>query len=253
LLGRPTVVNNVETLAAVPWIVARGGAAYAARGHGASTGTKLVCLNARFARPGVYEVELGTPLRAVIDAVGSGVGAGRSVKAVFSGVANPVVTADQLDVPLSYEGFSAIGSGMGAAGFIVYDDTACMVDTAYRMSRFLYIESCGQCPPCKIGSGEITSILERIETGAGEDTDIANIEGWLTRVTDANRCYLGMEERLVVSSVLHAFSEEFVEHIEQHACPRPGRRPMPKLLDLADGTATYDERFWHKQPDWTFA
>jgi NADH:ubiquinone oxidoreductase subunit F (NADH-binding) len=251
--SNPTLVNNVETLSNVPHILANGADWYRSMGTAESPGTVVATVVGDVVAPDVGEVELGTPLRAVIDAVGSGVGAGRSVKAVFSGVANPVVTADQLDVPLSYEGFSAIGSGMGAAGFIVYDDTACMVDTAYRMSRFLYIESCGQCPPCKIGSGEITSILERIETGAGEDTDIANIEGWLTRVTDANRCYLGMEERLVVSSVLHAFSEEFVEHIEQHACPRPGRRPMPKLLDLADGTATYDERFWHKQPDWTFA
>ncbi len=251
--SNPTLVNNVETLSNVPHILANGADWYRSMGTAESPGTVVATVVGDVVAPDVGEVELGTPLRAVIDAVGSGVGAGRSVKAVFSGVANPVVTADQLDVPLSYEGFSAIGSGMGAAGFIVYDDTACMVDTAYRMSRFLYIESCGQCPPCKIGSGEITSILERIETGAGEDTDIANIEGWLTRVTDANRCYLGMEERLVVSSVLHAFSEEFVEHIEQHACPRPGRRPMPKLLDLADGTATYDERVWHKQPDWTFA
>ncbi len=251
--SNPTLVNNVETLSNVPHILANGADWYRSMGTAESPGTVVATVVGDVVAPDVGEVELGTPLRAVIDAVGSGVGAGRSVKAVFSGVANPVVTADQLDVPLSYEGFSAIGSGMGAAGFIVYDDSACMVDTAYRMSRFLYIESCGQCPPCKIGSGEITSILERIETGAGEDTDIANIEGWLTRVTDANRCYLGMEERLVVSSVLHAFSEEFVEHIEQHACPRPGRRPMPKLLDLADGTATYDERFWHKQPDWTFA
>ncbi len=251
--SNPTLVNNVETLSNVPHILANGADWYRSMGTAESPGTVVATVVGDVVAPDVGEVELGTPLRAVIDAVGSGVGAGRSVKAVFSGVANPVVTADPLDVPLSYEGFSAIGSGMGAAGFIVYDDTACMVDTAYRMSRFLYIESCGQCPPCKIGSGEITSILDRIETGAGEDTDIANIEGGLTRVTDANRCYLGMEERLVVSSVLHAFSEEFVEHIEQHACPRPGRRPMPKLLDLADGTATYDERFWHKQPDWTFA
>jgi len=120
------------------------------------------------------------------------------------------------------------------------------------MSRFLYIESCGQCPPCKIGSGEITTMLERIETGAGEDTDIARIGGWLDLVTDANRCYLGTEERIVVSSILRAFTDEFVEHIERHVCPRPERRPIPKLLDLANGVATYDERFWSKQPDWTY-
>ena len=248
----PTLVNNVETLSNVPHILANGADWYRSMGTPESPGTVVVTVVGDVVAPDVGEIELGTPLRAVIDAVGSGVHAGRAVKAVFSGVANPVVTADQLDVAVSYEGFSAIGSGMGAAGFIVYDDTACMVDAAYRMSRFLYIESCGQCPPCKIGSGEITGILERIETGAGADTDVANIEAWLTRVTDANRCYLGMEERLVVSSILHAFPDEFVDHIEQHACPHPQRRPFPKLLDLADGEATYDERFWQKQPDWTY-
>jgi len=248
----PTLVNNVETLSNVPHILANGADWFRSMGTPESPGTVVATVVGDVVAPDVGEVELGTPLRAVIDAVGSGVHAGRDVKAVFSGVANPVVTADQLDVPVSYEAFSAIGSGMGAAGFIVYDDTACMVDAAYRMSRFLYIESCGQCPPCKIGSGEITTMLERIETGAGEDTDIANIEAWLGRVTDGNRCYLAVEERLVVSSILRAFPEEFVDHIENHRCPRPERRPIPKLLDLADGKATYDERFWQKQPDWTY-
>jgi NADH-quinone oxidoreductase subunit F len=174
------------------------------------------------------------------------------VKAVFSGVANPVVTGDQLDTPVSYEGFEAIGSGMGAAGFLVHDDTACMVDAAYRLSRFLSIESCGQCPPCKIGAGAITAALERIETGAGGDDDIAAIHGWLERVTDGSRCYLAVEEQRLVSSILRAFPEEFAEHLEQHRCPRPGRHPIPKLVDLADGRATYDESFWRKRPDWTY-
>jgi NADH-quinone oxidoreductase subunit F len=249
----PTLVNNVETLSNVPHILANGADWFRSMGTAESPGTVVATVVGDVVAPDVGEVELGTPLRAVIDAVGSGVPPGRTVKAVFSGVANPVVTADQLDVPVSYEGFTALGSGMGAAGFIVYDDTACMVDAAYRMSRFLYIESCGQCPPCKIGSGEITTLLERIETGAGEDTDIAKIGGWLDRVTDGNRCYLGTEERFVVGSILRAFTDEFVEHIERHACPRPERRPIPKLLDLANGVATYDERFWSKQPDWTYA
>jgi NADH-quinone oxidoreductase subunit F len=249
----PTLVNNVETLSNVPHILANGPDWFRSMGTAESPGTVVATVVGDVVAPDVGEVELGTPLGAVIDAVGSGVARGRTVKAVFSGVANPVITADQLDVAVSYEGFSAVGSGMGAAGFIVYDDTACMVDAAYRMSRFLYIESCGQCPPCKIGSGEITSLLERIETGLGEDNDIAKIQGWLDRVTDANRCYLGTEERLVVGSILRAFTDEFVEHIERHACPRPERRPMPKLLDLANGVATYDERFWAKQPDWTYA
>jgi len=177
---------------------------------------------------------------------------GRSVKAVFSGVANPVVTAADLDTPVSYEGFASVGGGMGAAGFIVYDDTTCMVDAAYRLSRFLSIESCGQCPPCKLGSSAITEHLERIETGNGHESDLDAITGWLRRVTDGNRCYLAVEERDLVSSVLTSFRDEFVEHIEQHRCPRPRRLPIPKLLDLDGGAAVYDESFWLKRPDWTY-
>jgi NADH:ubiquinone oxidoreductase subunit F (NADH-binding) len=250
--SNPTLVNNVETLANVPHILARGADWFRSMGTAESPGTVVATVVGDVVAPDVGEVELGTPLRAVIDAVGSGVGEGRSVKAVFSGVANPVVTAADLDIPVSYEGFAAVGSGMGAAGFIVHDDTACMVDAAYRLSRFLSIESCGQCPPCKIGSGQITSHLERIETGAGGDDDIAAIHVWIDRVTDGSRCYLAMEERLLVASVLRAFPQEFADHIEHHRCPDPARRPIPKLLDLAGGQATYDEAFWLKRPDWTY-
>jgi NADH:ubiquinone oxidoreductase subunit F (NADH-binding) len=248
----PTLVNNVETLANVPHILAHGADWFRSMGTAESPGTVVTTVVGDVVAPDVGEVELGTPLRAVIDAVGSGVAEGRQVKAVFSGVANPVVTADALDVPVSYEGFTSVGSGMGAAGFIVHDDTACMVDAAYRMSRFLSIESCGQCPPCKIGSSEITARLERLETGVGEAADLAVLQGWLGRVTDGSRCYLATEEQRVVGSVLQAFPDEFAEHLEQHRCPRPGRRPIPKLLDLVDGVAVYDEHFWHKNPDWTF-
>lgn len=248
----PTLVNNVETLSNVPHILARGADWFRSMGTAESPGTIVCTVVGDVVAPDVGEVELGTPLRAVIDAVGSGLPEGRTAKAVFSGVANPVVPAADLDVPVSYEGFQAIGSGMGSAGFVVYDDTACMVDAAYRLSRFLYIESCGQCPPCKMGSGEITRRLERIETGVGDDGDVRAIAGWIERVTDGNRCYLAVEERLMVSSVLRAFPEEFAEHIELHRCPWPRRLPVPKLLDLAEGRATYDETFWRKRPDWTY-
>ncbi len=249
----PTLVNNVETLANVPHILAHGAAWFRAMGTDASPGTVIATVVGDVVAPDVGEIELGTPLRAVIDAVGSGAHPDRRIKAVFSGVANPVVTADQLDTAVSYEGFASIGSGMGAAGFIVHDDTTCMVGVAHGLSRFLSIESCGQCPPCKIGSSEITARLGRIEAGDGDDDDIAAIGGWLQRVTDGNRCYLPVQEQIVVSSVLRAFPEEFTAHIEEHRCPRPSPRPFPRLLDLADGRATYDEAHARKRPDWTFA
>ncbi|MGE0307687.1 MAG: NADH-ubiquinone oxidoreductase-F iron-sulfur binding region domain-containing protein [Acidimicrobiia bacterium] len=251
--SNPTMVNNIETLSNVPHILARGAEWFRSMGTAASPGTIVTTVVGDVIAPDVGEVEMGTPLRAVIEVVGSGVAPGRTVKAVFSGVANAVVTTADLDVPVSYEGFQAIGSGIGSAGFIVYDDTTCMVDAAYRFSRFLSVESCGQCPPCKLGSSAITEHLERLETGIGDDQDLSAIAGWLEHVTDGNRCYLAVEEQVMVSSILRAFPDEFAEHIELHRCPRQRRMPIPKLVDLADGRAVYDESFWRKRPDWTFA
>ncbi len=251
--SNPTLVNNVETLSNIPQILAKGPEWFRSMGTAESPGTIVTTVVGDVVAPDVGEVEMGTPLRAVIDAVGSGLVEGRSIKAVFSGVANAVVTARDLDAPVSYEGFQAIGSGMGSAGFIVYDDTTCLVDAAYRFSRFLSIESCGQCPPCKLGSSAITEHLERIETGVGTDGDLDAITGWLGHVTDGSRCFLASEEQIVVTSILRAFPEEFTEHIELGRCPRPRRLPIPKLIDLADGRAVYDDSFWRKRPDWTYA
>ncbi|MFZ6005749.1 MAG: NADH-ubiquinone oxidoreductase-F iron-sulfur binding region domain-containing protein [Actinomycetota bacterium] len=250
--SNPTLVNNVETFSNVPHVLARGAEWFRTIGTRDSPGNVVATVVGDVVAPDVGEVEFGTPLRAVIDAVGSGMGSGRSVKAVISGVANPVLTSDQLDLPLSYEDLSRAGGGMGAAGFVVYDDTACMVEVARQVSRFLYVESCGQCPACKRGTGEITARLERIEGGVGVVEDLVGIAGWLDKVTDGNRCYLPVEEQVVVASIIRAFTDEFEEHLRLGACPRPRPLPFPKLIDLTDGRATYDPDQWRKQPDWTY-
>jgi NADH:ubiquinone oxidoreductase subunit F (NADH-binding) len=237
--SNPTLVNNCETLSNVPWIMARGADWFRSMGTDESPGTVVCTMVGDVVWPDVAEIEMGLPLQEAIQVVGSGVGERRSVKAVFSGVSNPVVTAGDLGVPLSYEGFRAIGSGLGAAGFIVYDDTACMVEVARQFSRFLSIESCGQCPPCKLGSTAITERLRSIEAGAGTDADVAEIGGWLERVTDGNRCFLAVEERQIVSSVLRNFPDEVAQHIERGGCPRPRPLPFPKLTDIEGGQATY--------------
>ena len=247
----PTLVNNLETLSNIPHILARGADWFRAMGTDESPGTIVATVVGDVIAPDVGEIEMGTPLRAAIDAVGSGVGVGRRAKAVLSGAANPVVTAADLGVPMSYEGLAAIGSGLGAGGLIVYDDTACMVDVAYQFSRFLYVESCGQCPPCKLGSGEITAHLERLETGRGADEDLRGLAHWLQRVTDGNRCFLPVQEQRLVASILRSFPEEFAAHIEHGSCPRPRPLEFPKLVDLHGGTAVVDEAFWRKRPDWT--
>jgi NADH-quinone oxidoreductase subunit F len=205
------------------------------------------------ARPGYDEVDLGTPLSEVIETVGGGRrDPALAIKAVFSGVANAVITADKLDTPVSYEAMAAIGSGMGAAGYAVYDESACMVELAYQFSRFLFVESCGQCPPCKLGSEEITFRLNEIEACRGTEQDVAVIGARLTEVTDANRCYLGTEEQIVIRSILRAFPEEFAAHLEGR-CPSPrADLVVPLIADLADGVVRYDDRQPRKNPDWSY-
>jgi len=251
--SNPTLVNNVETLTNIAPILVRGADWFRSFGTAESPGNLVCTIVGDVQRPDVAEVELGTPLRTVIDAVGGGPLEGRTIKAVFSGVSNPVVVASDLDVSLSYEAFAAIGSGMGAAGFIAVDDTACMVDVARAFSRFLYVESCGQCPACKRGSGEITTRLEQLEAGTGAASDIGFIRYWLDRVTDSNRCYLGTEERVLVASILNRFAGEFDEHVSLDRCPRPRPLPLPKIVDLGGGRVVYDEKQYRKQPDWTYA
>jgi len=247
----PTLVNNVETLSSVPHILTRGADWFRSMGTTASPGNVVCTIVGDVVAPDVGEIELGTPLGDAIDAVASGLGAGRAAKAVVPGVAAPVVT--DLTIPVSYEGFEAAGSAMGAAGYAVLDDTACMVNVAAALSRFLFVESCGQCPPCKQGTGEITARLEHIETGEAEQEDLDVIEHWIGQVTDGNRCYLPVQEQLVVASILEQFADEIEEHFVWRACPRPREFVVPKLLDLSGGVARYDERQSLKQPDWTYA
>ena len=227
--ANPTLVNNVETLSNVPHILVGGASWFRGFGTSESPGTIVTTVVGDVRTPDVAEVELGTSLREVIGRVGDGPASGRSVKAVLSGVSNAVVTSDQLDCALSYEGFAAIGSGLGAAGFMVFDDTACMVEVARQCSQFLATESCGQCPPCKQGSTEITRLLAAIQAGTGRDADLAELHAWLTKVTDGNRCYLAVEEQQLVSSILRSFPEEVALHLELGRCPHPRPIELPLL------------------------
>ncbi len=250
--ANPTLVNNLETLANVPHVLARGAEWFRSVGTAESPGTIVCTVVGDVARAGVHEMEMGSPLSELLEAAGGPL-PGRTFKAAFSGVANPVVDAGAFDTPLSYEAMRQIGSGLGAGGFAVYDDTACMVAVAHAFSRFLYVESCGQCPPCKVGSEVITDILARIEAGHGTEADVESMGRLLRTVTDANRCYLGTQEQLVVASVLQAFPQEVVAHLEG-GCPFPHRHlSVPKLDDLVSGTAVYDDRHASKRPDWTYA
>ena len=251
-LSNPTLVNNVETLAAATHICARGATWYRSLGTPDSAGTIITTVVGDVQVPGVHEVELGTPFNELIELCG-GAQPNRTLKAAFSGVSNAVLPAARFATPLAYEAMAAAGSGLGAAGFVVYDDSADMVAVAAELTRFLAVESCGQCPPCKSGSMQLTELLTRIAHGHGSDADLERIRTLLTSVTDANRCFLGTEVQQLVASVLREFPTEFVDHLERH---QPPARDIvvPKLIELSpEGTVIYDERHRLKLPDWTYA
>ena len=251
--ANPTLVNNLETMSNVPHILTRGADWFRSMGTQESPGTLCCTVVGDVQRPGVLEVEMGTPLSTVLRRCG-GSRPGHKFKAAFSGVANAVLTPERFPTPLTYEAMAAAGSGLGAGGFAFYDDTACMVEVARAFSRFLYVESCGQCRSCKFGCGEVTRALERIEVGEGEDVDIEYIGRRLQTVTDSVRCYLATEEQILVASILREFSDEFAEHLEGH-CRVPVARPItvPKVVDIVDSTVIYDEKQNRKEPDWTYA
>lgn len=248
----PTLVNNAESLAQAAWIMAHGVEAFRSLGTEASPGTVICSIVGDVQSPGVVEVPMGTTLREVVDRCGGPL-EGHRIRAVFPGVANAVLGEAALDTPLTYEDMAAAGSGLGAGGFIVYDDTACMVEVAETLSRFLSVESCGQCPPCKLGTGAITAALTRIRSGEGADSDLGVIEERLRIVTDGNRCYLPVQEQTLVSSILRTFPEDVAAHLDGWCPSSRGAIPTPKIVDLADGVVTYDERQDRKRPDWTYA
>src|SRR5690606_24731148 len=182
----PTLVNNAETLAHVPRIVLEGADRFRSVGTPESPGTTIATVVGDVQRPFVGEIELGIPFSELVERAG-GPHPGRRLVAAFSGVANAVLPASRFDAPVSYEGMEAAGAGLGSAGFIVYDDSACIVAVARTLSRFLSVESCGQCRSCKYGTGEITRRLDRLMEGTATETDVEVIHARLLTVTDQTR------------------------------------------------------------------
>ena len=250
----PTVVNNVETLANVPHILREGAAWFRSLGTEDSPGTMLLTLCGDIRSPGVYELPLGFSLRDLVYGVGGGPPEGRELKAVFPGASSTVISPEQLDTPLGFDPMRAVGTALGSGGFVVYDDTACIVRATLAFSRFLYVESCGQCPACKHGTGEITGLLEGIDSGRGSEADVETILARSLTVTDAQRCALPTGESLIAQSAIQVFGSEFADHFGR-PCPRPRDLPVPKIVDFDEdhGAFLYDERYRLKQPDWTYA
>jgi NADH-quinone oxidoreductase subunit F len=248
----PTLVNNVETLANVPRIVADGPDWLRANGTEASPGTMVFTVCGDVRRHAVVELPLGTPLRELVEGTGGGAPDGRTIKAIFPGASNTAMSAAELDTPLDFESMRAVGSGLGAGGFAVFDDTACMVRAAALYSRFLWVESCGQCPACKFGTGEVTSALERLDSGGGSDQDVELILVRARGSTDGQKCALPTGESLLVQSLVQVFGEEFRAHVGG-ACQLPRSLPFHKIVDWdADaGRFAYDEGYASRRADWT--
>jgi NADH-quinone oxidoreductase subunit F len=205
LFGKPTLVNNVETLVNVLDIVSEGGAAFAATGTPDSTGPRLFCLSGHVRRPGVYEVPMGTTLRALIELAG-GVAEGRRIQAVLmGGAAGSFVTESQLDVPLTFEGTRAIGATLGSGAVIVLDNTADMEAMLLRIARFFRHESCGQCVPCRVGTKRQEEILHRLlvdRQTSNRDDDIALLADIAQAMRDASICGLGQTAASAIQSAV---------------------------------------------------
>jgi NADH-quinone oxidoreductase subunit F len=224
LYRRPTVINNVETLANVPAIVDRGSGWYNSIGTPPrNTGPKIFCLSGRVNRPGNYELPLGAvTIRELIDKYGQGVIDDKAVKGVLTaGVSAPILTADKLDTKLDYDSIQAAGSMLGSASLIVLDEDTCIVRSAALMEEFFRHESCGKCTPCREGTSWLFKILTRIEQGRGAPGDLELLLSLSGEISGKVLCALGDFATSPVVATVKQFQEEYERHIKDGACPFP--------------------------------
>jgi NADH-quinone oxidoreductase subunit F len=220
LWGKPTIINNVETIANVPWIVEHGGDAFAALGVGKSGGTRLFGVSGHVNRPGVYEKPVHYNLKKLVMEDAGGILGGRGVKAVIPGGSScPVLRGDEIDVSLEFDAMKAAGTMSGSGGVIVFDDSTCLVRALARIARFYAEESCGQCTPCREGTPWMEGILEKIEHGHGTAEDVARLEQVAASVMGNTICALGDAAAMPVLSFVKKFKAEFLQHVEQRCCP----------------------------------
>jgi len=247
----PTLVNNLETVSNLPAILGEGSDWFRSVGTERSPGTIIVTISGAVQHDGVNEMELGTPLREAIEVIGGGARIGRRITAVLSGVSNAVLTADLLDTPLTYEDMARVGAGLGSAGFLVFDDLTDWVAVAQGVSRFLAVESCGQCQPCKDDGKAIAAALDRLRRSAATTTDLAVVTRRLDTVISGARCFLAQQHQTVVRSIMEHFPDSFRAHADRLADPAPAF-PIAEILDLPGERVQIDERQLRKQPDWSY-
>jgi NADH-quinone oxidoreductase subunit F len=226
LWGKPTVINNVETLAMVPWIVRHGAEAFAAFGTKTSKGTKVFALAGNVQRGGLIEIPMGTTIREIVEGIGGGVRPGRKLKAVqIGGPSGGCVPAHLADTPVDFESLRHVGAIMGSGGLVVLDDTACMVDIARYFLQFTQDQSCGKCTFCRVGTRRMLDILDRLCAGKGQKHDLAELERLGLQVGAGSLCGLGKTAPNPVLTTLRYFRQEYEAHLH-------GRCPAGKCTAL---------------------
>ena len=220
LYGKPTAVNNVETLCNIPSIVLKGPEWYAALGPEKNGGPKLYCVSGHVKRPGVYEMSMKVTLRELIEGCAGGARDGRSIKAVIPGGSSvPLLMPDQLDTQASFDGIQQAGSLLGSAAIVVLDDTTCMVWLAENLLHFYRHESCGKCTPCREGTDWLYNILRRIERGEGQMRDLDLLSSISGNVAGKTLCAFGDAAVTPVSTTLKHFRHEYEAHVREGRCP----------------------------------
>jgi len=216
----PTIINNVETISAVPHIVAMGGKAYADLGVPKEGGTRIFCVSGHVKKPGLYELPVGYNLKKIIFDEAGGIRGDKALKAVFpGGSSTPVLRADEIDHGCCIDEIQSIGSMIGSAAIVVMDETTCMVRVAWRLARFYRHESCGQCTPCREGTWWLEQTLKKIEAGEGTMDDIAVAERACQGMTGTTICPFGDAASMGVGSYIKKFREEFESHVKEGRCP----------------------------------
>jgi NADH-quinone oxidoreductase subunit F len=235
LYASPTLINNVETIATVPRIIELGAKHYAELGVENSTGTRVFSLSGNVARPGNYELELGTSLRELINDIGGGVPDGRALKAVIPGGSSvPVLTANEIDTPLDFDSMAKAGSMLGSGAVIVIDERCCMVQLGLRVAQFYQHESCGKCTPCREGVRWMVDILRRIETGGASQGELDTLLSVCDRILGKCLCPLGDAAAMPVASYVAKFRDEYQRHVDEGGCPFHGSSSLDGLLAPVD-------------------
>lgn len=219
LYGKPTTINNTETLASVPVILEKGGKWFLEQGKPNNGGTKLFCVSGHVNNPGNFEIPLGTPFSELLKMAG-GVRDGHKLKAVIPGGSSvPVLPAEIImETDMDYDSLSKAGSMLGAGSVIVMDDSTCMVGALARLSHFYYEESCGQCTPCREGTGWLAKVMHRIEHGQGVQEDLDLLNDVANRISGRTICALGDAAAMPVMSFLKHYHDEFQYHIDHKKC-----------------------------------